>query len=914
MVGYVIGVAFLLLLNIYIFLRYRRFLRKRLNISINEVSDEIIKSIPDMIFLVDKNFNIRKIFNCDAGELSVPADELIGRNLKVCIDSDCVDEVLEAVRKALKSDKVSEAEYSITFRGKKSYYEGRYKRVSEGMVACFERNVTERRIKDMAIEQNGKLLNAVLDNMPMPLIVKDIDDQLKYIFWNKQCELNGGYTREQIIGKSDIEIYGEERGCYYQSVDKKIIEEGGSYRAQEIYVTPDGIKHYSVVNKDVISNDVHHWLLATRWDVTDLIEVQEKLQEANRQMRIAFMVTYTVPVIWDVIADNICLKFPEYKENREDFFKDRNGISVSEVVRNIRPGEREEVSKMLEDIRTGQIENAHREIYYDVKGKFETCYDLYLAVDKRDESGLPARIIGTLRDITENKQNEERLLEAKKGIEEIQEINQLILNHTDNGLVFLSPDYIVQWENVSKYSHHPLASRYSRGGCCYRSVLGQDEPCPSCSARRAMHSGKIEKGVRSLPGGMTVEITAIPVFDKGHKDHIRGIVLKYEDVTERLKVAAELKAAKEAAENSNRLKSLFISNMSHEIRTPLNAIVGFSQLLATAEEVEDKNEYMSIIARNNELLLQLINDILDLSKIEANTLEFVFGKVDVNEMLKGLEMSSRSKSFHPAVDIIFEPSLKECIIETDNNRVLQVISNLVSNAMKFTEKGSIRFGYDLLDNGLRFYVADTGKGIPVELQQEVFERFVKLDTFTIGTGLGLPICRNIVHRLNGEIGVLTNESGGCTFWFTLPVLPEKKDSYSDEKTLGEKVPGSIKISGKPVLLIAEDVADNYRLYHTLLKHKFTLLHAWNGEEAVKMFIEEHPEAILMDIKMPVIDGYEAVARIRALDKDIPVIAVSAYAFSDDIDRIMKSGFTGYITKPISQDRLFDALSFLVNKD
>lgn len=901
----IIGVLSVIMGNLLFIYIYRKRISGRL-----EMSGKVINSIPDIMFLIDDHLIIRKIYN---GK-KIHEDLILGKHIKEYVDTEFIGNVESGIQHVLKSDDIVKVEYSVTYNGCKLYFEGRFKRLNEKYVICFEQDITERRKKDLSIKQNEKLLNAVLDNMPMPLIIKDIDDELKYVYWNKQCELTGGYTREQILGKTDIEIYGEERGQYYQSVDKKIIEDNGSYRAQEIYVTPDGVKHYSIVNKNVVSNDAHNWLMATRWDITDLIKVQEQLQEANRQMKIAFAVTFTVPLIWDIATDLIYLKFQEFKDRNDNFFKNKNGVSSSDVIRYIHPDDKNDILQIFKDIKEGTIDNAHREIRYDVTGKYETYYDLYLTVDKRDKSGSPLRIIGTLRDITDNKLNEKKLIEANRDVEEAQEINQLILNHTNNGLVFLTPDFKVQWSNVDKYSNHPFALRYKKGCCCYKAVLGQTEPCTSCSAGRAMLSGKIEKGERRLIGGMDIEVTAIPVFDKGKEGNIRGCVLKFEDVTVQRKAADALKEAKEAAEKSDRLKSLFLSNMSHEIRTPLNAIVGFSELLAATEDNEEKQEYMSVISRNNDLLLQLINDILDLSKIEANTLEFVYSEVDINEMLKTLEMTCRRKSVNPEVDIVFIPSLKTCVINTEQNRVLQVISNLVSNAMKFTREGHIRFGYELEEHGLRFFVSDTGRGIPEEQQHDVFKRFVKLDTFTNGTGLGLPICTNIVQRLGGEIGVYTNESGGCTFWFTLPVKPVESTSFQEQEAktaaiapMDKKDNVRIKL---PVLLIAEDVVDNFRLYQTMLKGKFTLLHAWNGEEAVELFEKNNPDAILMDIKMPVMDGYEAIAKIRSVNVDIPIIAVSACAFSDDIERIMKSGFTGYVTKPINKTALLEALEFL----
>ena len=232
---------------------------------------------------------------------------------------------------------------------------------------------------------------------------------------------------------------------------------------------------------------------------------------------------------------------------------------------------------------------------------------------------------------------------------------------------------------------------------------------------------------------------------------------------------AKLIEAKEKAEESDRLKSAFLANMSHEIRTPLNAIVGFSSLMVDTEDMEERRQYMDIVEENNDLLLQLISDILDLSKIEAVTFDFTEREVDVNLLCEDIVLAMRMKA-RPNVEILFDRHLPECRIMSDRNRLHQVISNFVNNALKFTEEGNIRVGYDQLDEAhLRFYVADTGIGIEPEMQNEIFERFVKLNSFVHGTGLGLSICRSIVEQLGGEIGVDSEPEKGSCFWFTLPI-------------------------------------------------------------------------------------------------------------------------------------------------
>lgn len=387
-------------------------------------------------------------------------------------------------------------------------------------------------------------------------------------------------------------------------------------------------------------------------------------------------------------------------------------------------------------------------------------------------------------------------------------------------------------------------------------------------------------------------------------------------ITERKKQENALILAKEQASESDRLKSAFLANMSHEIRTPLNAIVGFSNLLANTDDEEKKEKFIGIIENNNQLLLQLISDILDLAKVEANTLEFIYHPTDLNDLIRNLESTVRMR-VKPGVVLNFTLGAAECVVRTERNRLSQVIINLLTNACKFTDRGSITFGYELRGNEIYFFVRDTGIGIAPEKQKSVFQRFTKLNNFVQGTGLGLSISQSIIEKMEGRIGVESPGEGlGSTFWFTIPYLPvqvaEGKTAAEETAAVPAPQKETIKRQEKLTLLVAEDNESNYLLFETILSNDYNLIHAWDGREAVDLFKQHQPNIIIMDINMPNMDGYEATREIRKVSKTVPIIAVTAYAFASDKERIMENGFNGYVSKPVNANKLKSELKSTVD--
>ncbi|MDE6636703.1 MAG: response regulator, partial [Muribaculaceae bacterium] len=406
------------------------------------------------------------------------------------------------------------------------------------------------------------------------------------------------------------------------------------------------------------------------------------------------------------------------------------------------------------------------------------------------------------------------------------------------------------------------------------------------------------------------------------------------DVTDKMKVEQVLREAAKKAVEADNMKSAFLANMSHEIRTPLNAIVGFSNLLCKAVDPEKKKRYVDIIETNNKLLLKLIGDILDISKADSDKLVFNKYNIDVNKLLaticSGVDVTTK-----PEIKIEIKNGMDKCYITSDPYRITQVLNNLLTNAVKFTDSGTITVGYELMPNKMiRFYVKDPGYGIAAVDMPKLFTRFTKLNSFIQGTGLGLSISKAIVEKLGGSMKAESQGRGkGSTFYFTLPyVLDESKDSYnqeyssndearfealkkknlanlnqdvsknSDSNSLVDPSMPSYKYERKKILVV-EDTESNTQLMKEMLEDRFDLVFANDGEQSMTVFAKETPDLVLMDLNLPVKDGYQATADIRRLSKSVPIIAVTAYAQQSDRQKVMTNGFTDYLAKPISEEEL-----------
>ena len=502
-------------------------------------------------------------------------------------------------------------------------------------------------------------------------------------------------------------------------------------------------------------------------------------------------------------------------------------------------------------------------------------------------------IYGTIQDITDVKKQEELLREKDLVFQSLLDFSPIYIFFKDHNIrtLYLSRNY----EQLLGIPMHDLTGKT------------MDELFPSDLSKQMILDDK-----QVLTNDQMVEVeeefngriyTTIkfPIKREGLPPMLAGFTL---DITDRKKAEQELLVARNRAERSDKLKEAFLQNMSHEIRTPLNAIVGFSELLNDPVLSGEKHQnYTSIIINSSNQLLAIVNDILTVARIQTGQETTAFLPININTTLSNLyhifATKAKEKGIKLTVTLQFTDLDAEII--TDATKLNQILSNLISNALKFTHQGRVEFGYKLLSNELEFYVTDTGIGINKEQQEHIFERFAQADG-TIskkygGTGLGLSISKAYAKLLGGKIWVNSAPDEGSTFYFTIPYTPKKIETIHDQNII------HYQVLGEKIILVAEDEEFNFQLIREFLPDgKYSILHAKNGKEAVDICRNNSQiMLVLMDIKMPEMDGQEATRIIKGFRPDLPIIAQTAYALTSEREEFMKCGFDDYITKPIHKE-------------
>ena len=553
------------------------------------------------------------------------------------------------------------------------------------------------------------------------------------------------------------------------------------------------------------------------------------------------------------------------------------------------------------------------ENFYETPIKGIRKYFVTKVTIMRDPKGNRQGYLLACEDITVKKAQEREIIESYKKIKATQKELSLALNagklsswnyNIKEGL-FCKFD--VHIENIEKRSLQSI----------YESIHPDDRNKFMALLEAVAHKQKLPENriiLKVLENNATDYSYSSFTYSAVEDEAGNVVVITFiqRDITEDIIYQQNLITAKNKAEEADKLKSTFLANMSHEIRTPLNAIVGFSELLTETDDAEEKFEYKQLIETNSEILLKLIGDILDLSKIEVGSIDINRQKLNLCQLCDELYRSFQQRIKNPKVTLKLINPYTKCVANFDKYRFMQIFTNFATNAIKYTPQGEIVMGYECMPGQVRIYVKDSGIGIPEEKKNRIFSRFEKLDTFAQGTGLGLSICKAIADATGGEVGFKSKANIGSEFWYIgyTDVEYVEKSEVADEDLNNKSTEhlsanSSVKIKDLNIL-IAEDNDSNYLLIKKLLKDN-QLTRAITGVEAIEKIKAQTFDIVFMDMRMPVMNGLEATSLIREFNQITPIIALTANAFDSDRENALAAGCNHFMTKPVKKRELMDLL-------
>ncbi|HYX09569.1 MAG TPA: PAS domain S-box protein [Bacteroidales bacterium] len=749
----------------------------------------------------------------------------------------------------------------------------------------------------------------LIERLPVMAFVLGDDDRIQY--WNRKCQIITGYARDKIVNNSDFL--------------KVLMTDHDEQERTRILKSASEIENFETViiaedrSKKVISWSAVDFATVSGWkkivlgfDVSEHREVEEKLRESEEQYRgIVERIQETIYRIsvhsgrFEYVSPS-CYRVFGYTEEE---LKNPE-LTLFDL---IHPDFRKFINEKWQLIRDGRIDPLMEYKILDKEGKTHWIAQSLKGLFDNDNRLIALE--GICRNITAQKRFQEELTKAYSAIENTQAA--ITVSDLNGNLIYCNSAAIRLWGFSSHLEMLSLPVN--------RMWSDQSETSIADIRKQVIEKGHYsgyDELIARRHDGSTFPVDFRASLMKDAQGKITGMTASWQDITERKRAEEELIRAKEKAEESDRLKSSFLANMSHEIRTPMNGIIGFASLLKRNNlTAETRNKYVDIINKNGETLMNLIEDIIDLAKIEAGQLTVHKSECDLRSLMQEVDTLFRETILSSA-----NVQLRLCLpedtsadnVQTDSSRLKQIITNLLSNALKFTDEGEIKFGYILReDNFIEFFVKDSGIGMNAEELDLIFERFRQVDDSSTrkygGAGLGLTITKNLVNLLGGEIKVESEPNKGSVFSFTLPYVEAGHGSLSETKKYEEDPERERFWHGKTIL-IAEDEDANYLfLEEVLLPTGLTIVRANDGMHAIEHVHIHKPDLILMDVKMPRLNGLDATRQIKNKLPDIPIIAQTAYAMQEEKDLILDAGCDGYVIKPIDRKKLMWTIAEFLEK-
>lgn len=754
-------VTLVFLVGLFVLILHYRRRREENYKTLNAWLMKLLEAMPDMAVLYDADLRVKEIINPQQNVLlGFDKEEVIGLHVselgkKNAGFSQATSVITENLQRTARTKDVISYNYEVEYNNQTYYSQSRTLPFGKDSFLCFIRDITPQVIAEKKVLKLQTFLQSIVNNLPVGLLVKDVTDNYRYIFYNDRMADFYGDEYGYPLGKNDFEVNESEAELFRQE-DIRVEQSNCPLTFERIVYDPEtGLPcRWGLITKNrLMNNDGSCYIIAVLTDTTEIRKKEFELENYRRQLSLALEAGSMSAWLYDVDKQSFTSLY-----NRT---VSEDGMTLDQGAGKLHPEDHEKYFRFINELSSGECEKKSEIFRFD-RGSGYGFFETYSIGIRSNRTGRVIQIIGTEKNITEEVAKQRELNESKSKLE----------------LAFESA-HIIPWEyelSTRQFSSlNPKA--VENAGISLDEYVAYVHP---------EDTDQMIKGIADIVEGLTDTIhiqirVTFPgkqqkwyelhgvVSERDGSNQVERIIGLRRDITA-LKMTDELIELRNKAEEANRLKSAFLANMSHEIRTPLNAIVGFSTLIGETDDRKEIREYIEIIQTNNELLLQLINDILDLSKIEAGQMDFYYSDFELSSLFRELEKMYQSK-VKEGVLLICELPEEPCVIHSEKIRVTQVLSNFLSNACKFTFHGTIRMGYTRLEEGLYLYVKDTGKGIASENMSSVFQRFAKFDSFVQGTGLGLSISQSIVQHLQGKIGVDSELGKGSEFWFTLPHTP-----------------------------------------------------------------------------------------------------------------------------------------------
>jgi len=880
----------------------------------------IIQAVPDLMFRINREGTYLDSHSQNESSLYVPKEHFVGRKVNEVLPPDLARQSIQAIGEAFSTGEVVQYEYSLDVKGKNLYFENRIIAISGEEVLSIIRDITGRKEMEVAL----RMQTAAFESFALTIIITDIQGRIQWV--NSAFTQLTGYSKEDVIGKNQNELVysGKQDKDYYKKLWDTILNKI-VWKGELINRRKDGSLYYEeeTITPVVDSLGNISSFIAIKIDITERKKLYQDLADEKR--RLADIIKGTNAGTWEWNIQTGETIFNEHWAEMLGYtLEEISPVSIDTWMKFAHPDDLEQSGELLEKHFNGQLD------FYSFESRMKHKNGEWIWVWDRgrvhewDSEGKPYLMSGTHLDITDRKKAEAEIHWNKSFLELMSNsspLGFLVVDNRTDDILYFNQRFCKIWE-IQHIEDKMLRGELKNNDIIpYCLPVLADVPAfaESCKPLQSEANRIVLEDEIAFTDNRTVRRFTTQI--RGENDEYYGRFYIFEDITERKLAEIEIRKAKSEAEKANMAKSEFLSRMSHELRTPMNAILGFAQLLEMGQLNPVQKKGVNHILHGGKHLLDLINEVLDISRIEAGRLSLSTEPVKLSEVLNEMIDTIQPLANTRQVQLnLIDSSVNSEYIKADRQRLKQVMMNLINNAVKYNKIGgsvSILTEIMPLKNGkeyIRISVTDTGTGIHEEDLSKLYKPFERIGAESSGaegTGLGLTVVKKLMDAMEGFIGVKSKFGEGSTFWIELQqVESQLKNAEKEHLSVNQDSESGSK---NGTILCIEDNVSNIELVEQILSSQrpgIQLIVTTNGKSAVDLAVLHQPDLILLDLNLPDIHGKDVLTLLMADERttDIPVIVISADAMPQQLEQLLKGGARKYMTKPL------DVLLFLKTID